>query len=336
MLKKFLLLLLSISGKKTEKAREWGITLVNHTWLEDCFVSWKDITPAQEKYIMFPRGLSFAELVGVRGVGRIGFDVASPQELAAIEADVLAEQERKARARAAVKVEKVEETSVEGENEPLIPHGTGESQKEVEVVVGLMDVDDYAPMLDEMMGGEPEPELEPERSPSPSPLVPPMKKNGGRTGKNATKKVLVSEDEDEDGESQPRQISQASGRKRAAIEELLSAPSKKAQAARAGSSAKTARTVQSETEVDSDEEHGRRTEAPKEMKRGGASKASAKAQARSPSVTDDEEVREVIEQPAPRQTRSKAAARSPAKKKSASPSKVSQVGSDGVIHIDSG
>ncbi|THH09395.1 hypothetical protein EW145_g2052 [Phellinidium pouzarii] len=38
-----------IGGDKTTKAREWNIPIVNHTWLEDCFLAWSILTPAQEK-----------------------------------------------------------------------------------------------------------------------------------------------------------------------------------------------------------------------------------------------------------------------------------------------
>ncbi|KAH8111185.1 hypothetical protein DFH11DRAFT_1859545 [Phellopilus nigrolimitatus] len=57
-----------ISGDKTAKAREWNIPVVNHTWLEDCFVAWSHVTPAQEKYVIFPSGVNFGPLVGRRVV----------------------------------------------------------------------------------------------------------------------------------------------------------------------------------------------------------------------------------------------------------------------------
>ncbi|KAA1476350.1 hypothetical protein DENSPDRAFT_807059 [Dentipellis sp. KUC8613] len=59
-----------LSGVKTAKARNWSIPVVNHTWLEDCFVQWKNLTVGQEKYVSFPPGVDFAEVLGERGVGR--------------------------------------------------------------------------------------------------------------------------------------------------------------------------------------------------------------------------------------------------------------------------
>ncbi|KNZ74024.1 BRCT-containing protein 1 [Termitomyces sp. J132] len=59
-----------ISGQKTEKAASWSIPIVNHLWLEDCFVKWRNLTVALEKYIVFPPGVDFSRQLGDRGVGR--------------------------------------------------------------------------------------------------------------------------------------------------------------------------------------------------------------------------------------------------------------------------
>ncbi|EJD41925.1 hypothetical protein AURDEDRAFT_68088, partial [Auricularia subglabra TFB-10046 SS5] len=56
-------------GKKVEKARSWDIAVVNHIWLEDCFLHWKFLTPANEKYIRFPRTGNLAENLGECAVG---------------------------------------------------------------------------------------------------------------------------------------------------------------------------------------------------------------------------------------------------------------------------
>ncbi|KAI0935547.1 hypothetical protein AcV5_003952 [Taiwanofungus camphoratus] len=71
-----------IEGTKTSKALSWSIPVVNHTWLEDCFVQWRTLTPAHEKYICFPPGVDFSKLLAERKMGRIGF---SPGELEALE-----------------------------------------------------------------------------------------------------------------------------------------------------------------------------------------------------------------------------------------------------------
>jgi hypothetical protein len=60
----------SISGNKSTKARNWSIPIVNHTWLEDCFIQWRNLTVGLEKYIVFPPGIDFSQMLGERGVGR--------------------------------------------------------------------------------------------------------------------------------------------------------------------------------------------------------------------------------------------------------------------------
>ncbi|KAJ6497507.1 hypothetical protein C8R45DRAFT_129169 [Mycena sanguinolenta] len=57
------------SGPKTAKAAEWSIPVVNHTWLEDCFIRWQSLTPALEKYVSYPPGVDFSSLLGERGFG---------------------------------------------------------------------------------------------------------------------------------------------------------------------------------------------------------------------------------------------------------------------------
>ncbi|KAF7350976.1 Brct domain containing protein [Mycena sanguinolenta] len=57
------------SGPKTAKAAEWSIPVVNHTWLEDCFIRWQNLTPALEKYVSYPPGVDFSSLLGERGFG---------------------------------------------------------------------------------------------------------------------------------------------------------------------------------------------------------------------------------------------------------------------------
>lgn len=256
-------------------------------------------------------------------MGRIGFDVASEQEIAAIQADIEEEKERREKERAKEE-ENVKETK--GEVGALTRRGTGASQKEameVEVVVGLLDFDDEgAPMVEDVWEGEQqEQEQEPQRSPTPTPPVAPSKKRG-KSSKAATKKLLVSEDEDE--ESQPRQIPQTNGRKKGALES-------KGQSSRSGGSTKATRAAQGETDVESDEEHAK---SPKAKTNGKPSKTTAKARVRAPSVSEDDEVQEVVEKSTPRLTRSQTA-QSPSRGKSNSPSKASRVDSDEVIHVDS-
>ncbi|KAJ7096238.1 hypothetical protein C8R44DRAFT_683728 [Mycena epipterygia] len=57
-----------MGGIKTAKALSWSIAVVNHTWLEDCFVQWRCLTPAVPKYIDFPPNVDFAPMLAERGV----------------------------------------------------------------------------------------------------------------------------------------------------------------------------------------------------------------------------------------------------------------------------
>ncbi|KAJ7770143.1 hypothetical protein DFH07DRAFT_266653 [Mycena maculata] len=52
-----------MGGEKTRKALSWSIPLVNHTWLEDCFVQWRALTPAVPKYMEFPANLDFTPML---------------------------------------------------------------------------------------------------------------------------------------------------------------------------------------------------------------------------------------------------------------------------------
>ncbi|KLO16256.1 hypothetical protein SCHPADRAFT_901651 [Schizopora paradoxa] len=286
-----------ISGKKTEKAREWDIPIVNHTWLEDCFVAWRALTPAQEKYITFPQGLSFAKLVAQRGVGRIGFDVASPAEIAAIEAEVELEIEARRKRRGdgggaseevVIKEEKDVKTKKKG-GEPA--KATEASQNEAREVEVLMDLDEVPPADDfpvqEIDTDHADDEVEEEekdvRKRSPSPLsslpVSPVKKKRGKP-KEAQ---LVSEDEDEE-ESQPRTVSKTNNKSSAA-----------------GPSKKVKKAAQSETEAELEEvSPPRRPEPPK--KKAGSSKATRSRARSDPESEDDGEIEEV-ERPAAKQAK---------------------------------
>ncbi|KAI0278529.1 hypothetical protein BC826DRAFT_649275 [Russula brevipes] len=59
-----------VSGNKATKARNWSIPVVNHTWLEDCFIQWKNLSVGLEKYVVFPPGLDFSDHLGERGIQR--------------------------------------------------------------------------------------------------------------------------------------------------------------------------------------------------------------------------------------------------------------------------
>ncbi|KAJ3510240.1 hypothetical protein NLJ89_g4795 [Agrocybe chaxingu] len=83
-----------INGTKANKALSWSIPVVNHTWLEDCFIQWRNLTVAREKYIVFPAGVDFSELLGERSLtagASSGGGVANRVEL---EGEALEERDR--------------------------------------------------------------------------------------------------------------------------------------------------------------------------------------------------------------------------------------------------
>ena len=48
----------------------WSIPIVNHTWLEDCFVSWRNLSVGHEKFVRFSSTCNFSGLLGSKGMGR--------------------------------------------------------------------------------------------------------------------------------------------------------------------------------------------------------------------------------------------------------------------------
>ncbi|KAI0820066.1 hypothetical protein BC628DRAFT_1399403 [Trametes gibbosa] len=161
-----------LHGTKTDKATSWSIPIVNHTWIEDCFVQWRRLTPAREKYIVFPPGVDFSTVLAERGLGRIVWDPAQLEKMfQAAEADMKLDgrvsptstkrvstsaSPRKRSPRKGEKAKRVEQIMVE---DPL--SGTAASAGEVEEVVagdnvdvslgGEMDVDaDFADLKNDV------------------------------------------------------------------------------------------------------------------------------------------------------------------------------------------
>ncbi|KAJ7689769.1 hypothetical protein B0H17DRAFT_601907 [Mycena rosella] len=58
-----------LSGPKMTKAAEWSIPIVNHTWLEDCFLRWQNVTPTLPKYTSYPTSIDFATTLDQIGMG---------------------------------------------------------------------------------------------------------------------------------------------------------------------------------------------------------------------------------------------------------------------------
>ncbi|EJD50015.1 hypothetical protein AURDEDRAFT_121987 [Auricularia subglabra TFB-10046 SS5] len=65
----------STQGKKVERARAWGIAVVNHLWLEDCLRHWKFLSPANLKYLWFPRNGDPMANLGECAIGRYTMDM---------------------------------------------------------------------------------------------------------------------------------------------------------------------------------------------------------------------------------------------------------------------
>ncbi|KAJ7072842.1 hypothetical protein C8F01DRAFT_1105429 [Mycena amicta] len=58
-----------LSGAKTDRAAAFDVPVVNHTWLEDCFLEWKTRQLANPKYVTYPNGVEFSSILGERGFG---------------------------------------------------------------------------------------------------------------------------------------------------------------------------------------------------------------------------------------------------------------------------
>ncbi|KAI0779277.1 hypothetical protein C8Q74DRAFT_1258208 [Fomes fomentarius] len=152
-----------LHGTKTDKATSWSIPIVNHTWVEDCFVQWRRLTPAREKYIVFPPGVDFSTVLAERGLGKITWEPGQLEEMQRVADAAQAENTWKRRksnsASASPRKTKKGTRDAEEVDEP--PHGTAQSAGEVEQAVGV-DPDEDAQMAvdgrtDEMDVDEDEP-----------------------------------------------------------------------------------------------------------------------------------------------------------------------------------
>ncbi|KAH0588548.1 hypothetical protein H2248_004377 [Termitomyces sp. 'cryptogamus'] len=123
-----------ISGQKTEKAASWSIPIVNHLWLEDCFVKWRNLTVALEKYIVFPPGVDFSRQLGDRGVGR-GVEEIGEDDLEFLEQEDDVEETVAPEPQSEVSNPQDGEKKTNGSAEPLSTPGSTRDAKEVEEVV---------------------------------------------------------------------------------------------------------------------------------------------------------------------------------------------------------
>lgn len=52
------LITLSEEGEKYEKAKEWNLNVINHLWLEDCFIQRRIVAMTDKKYLYYRRCLA--------------------------------------------------------------------------------------------------------------------------------------------------------------------------------------------------------------------------------------------------------------------------------------
>ncbi|KAK1149508.1 regulator of Ty1 Transposition [Aspergillus melleus] len=52
------------NSEKCSAAREWGLQVVNHLWLEECYAKWKLLPVSDNRYNHFPRRTNLGEVVG--------------------------------------------------------------------------------------------------------------------------------------------------------------------------------------------------------------------------------------------------------------------------------
>ncbi|KAI0699877.1 hypothetical protein C8T65DRAFT_580765 [Cerioporus squamosus] len=131
-----------IHGVKTDKATSWSIPIVNHTWVEDCFVQWRRLTPARDKYIIFPPGVDFSSVLAERGLGKITWEPGQLEEMQRVanEATTSTPRKRRKSKSASASPKKVKKGAAVRENASP-PPATAQSVGEVEQAVA-MDVEE--------------------------------------------------------------------------------------------------------------------------------------------------------------------------------------------------
>ncbi|TFK90623.1 hypothetical protein K466DRAFT_543199 [Polyporus arcularius HHB13444] len=131
-----------MSGVKTDKATSWSIPIVNHTWVEDCFVQWRRLTPARDKYITFPPGVDFSTVLAERGLGKITWEPGQLEEMQRVadEATTRTPRKRRKSKSASASPKKVKKGAAAPEDASP-PPATAQSVGEVEQAVA-MDVEE--------------------------------------------------------------------------------------------------------------------------------------------------------------------------------------------------
>ncbi|KAG8951559.1 hypothetical protein FRC04_005845 [Tulasnella sp. 424] len=114
-----------LGGQKAERAMHWNIPIVNHTWLEDCFLEWKNIPiggVVGSKYNKFPTGINFMSLLGERGF--VGFHDTDPRKILGEPTDVASSSVSNGKHAKRPRLEQVATGS--GENTPQARQPAGE------------------------------------------------------------------------------------------------------------------------------------------------------------------------------------------------------------------
>ncbi|KAG5651886.1 hypothetical protein H0H81_007043 [Sphagnurus paluster] len=139
--KNTVLIAAEIKGTKTTKAASWSIPIVNHLWLEDCFIKWRNLTVATQKYISFPATMDLSMRLGERGVGREVEKELKEEDLEALEMeDEMDENENE------MEQEKLPEPELKRAPAPGTQNSARDAREVEEFVGAGMDVDGDVPM----------------------------------------------------------------------------------------------------------------------------------------------------------------------------------------------
>ncbi|KAK1233156.1 regulator of Ty1 Transposition [Marasmius sp. AFHP31] len=186
------------NGAKTQRALTWSIPIVNHLWLEDCFVQWRNLTVGLEKYIAHPPGLDFYTCLGKRGISKAVEDL---EEIVKAE---LEEQEAAA------------ELLGNGGSSGM-PLGTANSARDVAEVANYvdpdpMDFDDEPDRDSNHQDMEVDAPITPKKSPKKQHAKsPPSKKASNFVSRNRHRKEVEEFNEEEEGPPEPHTSTRVKG-----------------------------------------------------------------------------------------------------------------------------
>ncbi|KAL4811214.1 BRCT domain protein [Aspergillus unguis] len=62
------------NSEKCTAAREWGMQVVNHLWLEECYAKWRLLPESDHRYTHFPRRTNLGEVVGQTRLDRAAIE----------------------------------------------------------------------------------------------------------------------------------------------------------------------------------------------------------------------------------------------------------------------